>query len=908
MLSDFRYRLRALLRRGAMERELATELELHYEREVAKLVAAGVPPADAERRARWAMGGIAQLQEETRDAWGVRFVESAAQDLAYAFRVLRKSPGFTAAVTLSLALGIGANTAIFTLMDAVMWRMLPVKDPAALLVVGRQQGETVHTGFTYIGFRRMHDNNPMADLAGYTSAPINISVDGPPEPSVRGHLVTGGYFPLLGVPPVLGRAIGPEDDRVPNGHPVVMLSHGYWERRFSRDPSVIGRTIRLSATPFTIVGVTPPEFFGVEVGEAPDLFLPIMMQPTVMPAFENLLVNPTVSRPWVQTIARTRPGSTPQQAAAAMEAVLHAGEQPAGGAGAGASSPAVRLVLTPAASVSALRRQFSRPLVVLLAMVGVVLLIACANTANLLLARAAARRPELAMRLALGAGRRRLVRQLLVESVVLAALGGVCGVLLARWATGLLVVYMSAGRSPISLDLAPNPRILAFTAAVSALTGVLFGLAPAWRATRIDLVPALKTVRDSLARSVTLGRVLSAAQLALSLLLLMGAGLFVRSLQNLNGDDPARLRQRVVMIRVEPKGSDQRGIPGTSERLDRIYQELIQRSEDIPQVRSASMGQITPTTPQPNSGIPLRLPSGDQIRVPQVMVYPDYFATIGIPLVQGREFNAADLGASAAAVCIVNESFVRQLFPGEDPVGKPCMVERRPRLSSVPAERTPEPFTIVGVVKDSPYNNAQGETRPLIYTTFLQTNTGRGQMVLHVRVATSPGDVVPRIREQVASIDPAIPMFDVHTLEDEMDAAFVQQRLIAMLSSLFGGLALVLACVGLYGLLAFTVVQRRSELGIRLALGAQRGDVVWMVTREAMLIVAIGVGVGVPVALIAARLASSHISGLLFGLHATDPITIAGAALVLTLVAAVAAYLPARRASRVDPMLVLRPE
>jgi predicted permease len=717
--------------------------------------------------------------------------------------------------------------------------------------------------------------------------------------------VTGDYFPLLGVKPVLGRAIGPEDDRVPNGHPVVMLSHGYWERRFTRDPSVIGRTIRLSATPFTIVGVTPREFFGVELGEAPDLFVPIMMQPTVMPAFENLLDNPIVSRSWVQTIVRTRPGKTPQQAAAAMDGVLQSLEQPASGAKA-TSSPPARLVLTPATAVSALRRQFSRPLVVLLAMVVVVLLIACANTANLLLARAAARRPELAMRLALGAGRRRLVRQLLVESVVLAGLGGVCGVLLARWATHLLVVYMSSGRTPISLDLAPNPRILAFTGAASALTGVLCGLAPAWRATGIDLVPALKTVRNSHTRSLRPDRVLLVAQLALSLLLLIGAGLFVRSLQNLSGDDPARLRQTVVMLRVEPKGSDQRSIPGTSERLDRTYQELIRRTEEMPQVRSASMGQITPTAPNPNSGISVRLPSGEQVRVPQVMVYPGYFATIGIPFVKGREFNSGDLGAQAAAVCIVNESFARQVFAGEDPIGEPCMVERRPGLRSSIGSRPPEPFTIVGVVKDSPYNNARGETRPLIYTTFLQTNTGRGQMVLHVRVNGSPGDVVQGIREQVAAIDPAMPVFDVHTLDDEMSAALVEQRLIAMLSSLFGGLALVLACVGLYGLLAFTVVQRRSELGIRLALGAQRGDVVRMVTSEAMLLVAMGVALGVPVAVAAMRLASSQMSGLLFGLEATDPVTIVAAVTLLTLVAAVAVYLPARRASRVDPMRVLR--
>jgi predicted permease len=833
-------------------------------------------------------------------------------DFVYALRLLVKSPGFTSAIVLSLGLGIGANTAIFTLMDALMWRMLPVEDPEHLLVAARQLGDDVGTGFNYGDYKVLRDTSTMARVAGYASAPINVSVDDPPEASIQGQLVSGDYFSLLGVTPVVGRAIGPEDDRAPNGHPVAMLSHGYWERRFARDATVLGRTIRLSDMPFTIIGVTPPEFFGVEVGKAPDIFVPIMMQPTVMPAFENLLENPIVNRTWVGVIARTNPGVTTDRAAAAMDAALEAAQDPRMRAPKIAGEPVPprpRLVLSPATALSDLRRQFSRPLLLLLAMVGVVLLTACANTANLLLARAAARRPEFAMRLALGAGRGRLMRQLLVESLVLASLGGLCGLLVARWTTQMLLACMSSGRTAIALDLAPNPRILLFTAAVSVATGILFGLAPAWRATRIDLTPALKNVRSSLTRGLRPGRVPSVAQLALSLLLLVGAGVFVRSLQNLNGN-VSSMRHNVLILRVEPKGSDQRSIPGTTERLDRTYRELMRRAQEIPNVRLASMANGTPTAPTSSAGAPVRMPSGEQVRVPLLMVYPNYFATIGIPFVSGRDFGPGDLTEHSPAVCIVNESFARQVFSGEDPIGKPCYTGRRARLlsSSNGPPAAAEAFTIVGVVQDSRYSNPRGEVRPLIYMTFLQTNTGRGQMVLHVRTAGRPGEVIQRIREQVASVDPAMPMFDVHTLEEEMGAALVQQRLVALLSSLFGGLALLLACVGLYGLLAFAMVQRTGEMGVRMALGARRADVVWLVVREAWLLVAIGIGVGVPAALAVARVASSQIAGLLFGLEATEPAIIAAAACALFVVSTGAAYWPARRASHVDPMVALRTE
>ena len=831
-------------------------------------------------------------------------LDNFAQDLRFAARTLSKTPAFTVIAALSIALGIGANTAIFSLIDAVMWRMLPVKDPAGLWVAGE--------GMTFEQYRALRDGQAVADIAAYSAVRLNVSVDGSFEPTLDGQLVSGSYFSLLGVSPVIGRTISAEDDRLPNGHPVATISYGYWKRRFGLAPSVLGRSISISGTPFTIIGVTPPEFFGVEVGMAPDIFVPVMMQPTAMPAFENLLVNPIIYREWLVTLARLKPGVHPQQAAAVLDARWRM-ELPQGMKAGGMAVP--KLALNPASTgISSLRRQFSQPLFVLMAVVGIVLLIACANIANLLLARAAARRSEFAMRLALGAGRWRLMRQLLAEGILLGSLGGVFGILLARWAIRILVVYMSSGRSPITLDLNPNLRILGFTAAVSIGTGILFGLVPAIRATRVDPWLALKSAGGALRSShvgLRPGKLLAIAQVALSLLLLVGAGLFVRSLQKLNGENFGVSRDSVLIVRVEPKGSDQRNIPGTTARLDRTYRDLLERVETIPGVRSASLAQATPTSPTPGAGGQITLPSGQTVRVPLVMLYSKYFSTIGLPLVAGREFGASDLAMNSPAVCVVNEAFVRKVFPGDNPLGKPCITNRRPSARDATGPRyptPPEPYQIIGVVKDSRYSNPRGETQPVIYTTFLQTGTGRGQMVLHVRVAGDARLVVPRIREEILRVDSTLPTFDVHTLDQEMGAALIQEHLIAMLSSLFGGLALLLASVGLYGVLAFAVVQRTNEMGIRMAVGARRIDVVWMVIREALVLVTIGVLIGVPAALAGARFASSQISGLLYGISATDPFTIALAASLLIVVAAVASYFPARRASLVDPMVALRNE
>jgi putative ABC transport system permease protein len=886
-------------RRRAAERDMQEELQS---------IAAMAAPGE--------LGSLTLAAEDARAQWGWRRLEQVGQDLRYALRMLRKTPVFTATTVLSLAIGIGANTSLFTLINTVMWKLLPVRDPEHLLVLAQRGPTAVSNGFNYQQYEMIRDQTNALDLAAYYRLPLNVSIDGRIEPTIQGQLVSGDYFSLLGVRAAHGRLPGPDDDRVVMGHPVVALSHGYWRRRFGGDASVIGRTILLSGTAFTIVGVTPAEFFGTEVGTSPGLFAPLMMQPALMPMTGNLLQRPRVTSTGFRVLARLRKDLSLDQATAQLDTLARVPEtdwRPRNKFTGQVED--LRLELTSAATgLSELRRQFSQPLVILLSVAGIVLLVACANVGALVLARSAARRQEFSLRLALGAGGPRLFRQVLVEACMLAALGGAAGIALAYWLTRALVAYTSVGQSATVLHLSPDLRVLAFTAAISLVAGLLVGCVPAMRASRAGLSPDGR--RDlSQVRSMSAGRgaggALVAVQVALSVVLLFGAGLFVRSLQHLNRDDSDVDRARVLVVRVEPRGSDNRGAPGAAARFDRLYQELLDRVERIPGVESASLARTSPLSPS-SYGFQIALPAGGARMLPALIVYPRYFRTMGIPVMRGRDFNADDLRPGSPFAVLVNQAFVREFLRGREPLGiqhgltEARVVGRDARTGFVFG--TGRPLNIVGVVKDSRFPALREATPPTLYQPFLQANTGSGQMVLHVRTSRSGEAITAQVRDAVQAVDTSVPMSDVHTLADEVDAALVRERLVATLSGGFGLVALALVSIGLYGLLAFTVSRRTAEIGIRVALGASRAEVSWLIGRQALRIVSVGLAVGVPAAWIATRLAARQLDTLLFEQTPNDPIAMTAAILVLLLVAMGAGLLPARRAARIDPMVALRTE
>jgi predicted permease len=906
-------RLRAAFRQRALDEAFDDEIRHHLDLLAANHERLGLLPEQARLAARRDFGGLEQIKDACRDARSVSVLEHIRRDTVYAGRALRKSPGFTLAVVLTLALGIGANTAVFTLIDTISWRNLPVRDPESLMLVGRIRLGRSEAGFTYPQARALRSEAAGVTLAGYSSSAFPVllttSVAGNPEPPISGQLVSGEYFDLLGVAPQAGRLIGANDDRVPDGHPVAVLSDSYWRRRFGRDPAIVGTQLRFSGRPFEIIGVTPPEFFGVEVGVSPDVFIPMMMQAALMPVTGDLIVKPNVNRTWVQLLARLEPGVGAAQASAVLEPIYRRYIPPMPPALGARSGSEDRIVFTSAATgISDLRARFSTSLVILLGVVAAVLLIGCANTANLLLARAAARRPEMALRLALGAGRMRLMQQVLIEGLLIGALGGVGGFLLATALTRALVLYASAGRTPIALDLTPDLRVLTFTVASSLLCTLVFVFVPAIRAVRVDMVTAIRSINRA-ARGLTgltPARLLVSAQVTLSLLLLVASGLFVRTLVNLTTADHEVSRDRVLVVRVEPRGSNQRGVPGTDERLDRIYTELMTRVSSLPGVRSVTMGNVSPGKPESGAAVAI-VPGGslrmddprsaDRPNASMQAIYVDYFTTLGIGL-RGRDFTDADRQPTAAAVCIVNEAFARLAFPDDDPIGKTCVSVGVPKRA----------YTIVGVAGDSRYSNPRATVQPVVYTPFLQSNTGRGQMILYVRVDGDTRAISSAVRHAVWQADDSVPQYEVRTLAEEVDAVVVHERLLASVSTSFSLLALLLTAIGLHGLLSYLVLQRKRELAIRLALGARRTGVIALVARETILLVGLGAVIALPLLLAVQRLSSRFLSDVLFGLTANDETTLSAAVAVLVLVGGVAASLPAKRASDVDPMMVLRAE
>jgi predicted permease len=776
-------------------------------------------------------------------------------------------------------------------------------------------GRDIGTSFSYPIYQAIRArNNAFSDVLGFAGADqrLNLNASGLAG-LAKGEYVSGNYFSLLGVGTALGRTFVPADDKA-GASPAAVISYAYWTSRFGRDPSVVGKAISVNNVPFTLIGVAAPEFFGLQAGRPTDAWIPLSTHMQVDPGWSRWLpkgetVFSARTEWWVLMMGRLKPGLTAQQACASLDVIVR---QEAGGIE--PLPPAQRrpdtslqpptTALQPASGgLDELRREFSRPLFVLMGLVGLVLLIACANVAHLLLARAEWRQKEIAVRLALGAGRRRLIRQLLTESVLLAVAGGACGVILAYWASGLLLKFMSSGGDPIQLSVSPDLRVLGFTTLISLLTGIFFGLAPALRGTRLDLTPALRegagrvigNVRRPGRMRLGLGKALVIAQAAMSVLLLVGAGLFVRTLRNLETEDIGFDRSNILLFTVDGARTGYHG-----QRLASLYQETQRRIEAIPGVRSATLSRhalinagrggsdvyVQGYVPKP----------GERDVLSSVYTHyvgPRFLETFRIPLLLGRTIRDADI-EGAPKIALVNSVFARRYLGGANPVGRRFGFE---------AAKNAE-ITIVGVVGDARYGEMRDEPPPTIYFSYAQHLEILEFMTFEVRTAGDPRNFIAGVRRVVQNLDTNLPLRDVITQTEQIDQATFQERLFARLSSFFAMLALVLACVGLYGLMSYAVARRTNEIGIRMALGAEKAKILQMVLREAMILAVLGIVIGLPAALAASRL----VAAMLYGLKPTDPVTIVSAMAVLVAVALLAGYLPARRASRVNPIEALRYE
>lgn len=781
------------------------------------------------------------------------------------------------------------------------------------------KGRDVGTSFSYPIYQAIRArNNAFSDVAGFADADqhLNLNVGGT-SALAKGQYVSGNYFPTLGVGAAAGRTIVNSDDHA-GAAPVVVISYAYWSSRFGRDPSVVGKAIVVNGVPFTLVGVAAPEFFGLLPGHPTDAWIPLATHPQVDPSWARWLpkgetIFSVRTEWWVLMMGRMKPGASREQASAALDVIVQQETAaikppPPGERRHDMTLQLPTVELEPASGgLDELRRQFSQPLWVLMSLVGLVLLIACANVANLLLARSERRQREIAVRLALGAGRRRLIRQLLSESLMLAVAGGTCGVVLAYWGSGLLLRFMSSGGDQLQLSVSPDLNVLGFTMLVSLLTGIGFGLAPALRGTRLDLTPALKGGAGSGAGGAPgsggrmrprLGKVLVVAQAGMSLLLLIGAGLFVRTLRNLMTEDLGFDRSSLLLFTIDASRAGYKG-----QRLADFYLEMQRRIEAIPGVRSATMSRhFLVNDGQGGEGViiegyapkPGEANAGGVIGIYTHYVGSRFFETLGIPLLVGRTIQDRDT-AAAPRVGVVNEAFARRYFANASPIG------HRFRFN---AKTDAADMTIIGVVGNTTYGDMRKGPPPTVYVPFDQHLNMTDWQNVEVRTAGNPMGMVNAVRRVTRDLDRNVPMQDVMTQSEQIDQATFQERLFARLSSFFALLALTLACIGLYGMLSYAVARRTNEIGIRMAIGAERSRIVRMVLREALLLALLGIAIGIPAALAASRLVST----MLYGLKPADPFTLAAATLLMIAVAALAGYLPARRAANVDPMVALRYE
>lgn len=900
--------LRALLRPDARNADIQEELRGFVESSIDDKMRRGMTREEAERAARAEVGSAETVRQKVWSVGWESLAESVWQDIRYGVRQLLRSPGFTIISVLILALGIGAVTAVFSLINTALLRMLPVRNPEQLVEFKSvNPAFPVNDAFSWHAFKAFQDQTQtLAGVIAFRKLHnIDIEVDSRGG-LAEGQLVSGSYFSVLGVKAILGRTILPSDEGEPGRNPVAVISYEYWRSRFALDPSIVGKRILINNAPFTIIGVTAPEFYGLQPGEKVAISIPLTMIASVNPGFAaaggpaDALKSPF--RNWLHVFGRLRDGVSMEKATSSLYSVYAQmmRDAAAGLASMPIDSPAVRqsfldcrVQLQPGSQgLAALREQFSRPLWIVLAVVGLLLLITCANVASLLLARANAREREISVRLALGAGKRRLLAQLLTESILLALTGGILGVALAWWGSSSLLALMAHGRSPVSLSVHLDSTVLAFALAASLLTALLFGTIPSARATGVDPQRGLAQNPHAIAGVHSrLGKSLVVFQVAISLVLLIGAGLLTRTLANLRSFYPGFNPDNVLIFSVDPTVIGYRDVVP-------VYERILNLLRAIPGVRLASLSVHEPlSTNVSTTSVRVRGAAAregeDLSSVDVEPVGPDYFATLQIPLVRGTEFSWSDREGSPK-VAVINESTARHYFGDANPIG---------RSLSIPGYRGDASWLrIVGEVRDIKVHNLREAATLMLYLPLFQAPEGAA--TFEVRTALDPETLQISALDAVRSIDNRLPLYNVRTLDHQLNDSLVEQRLVASLSEFFGLLALVLTCAGMYGLMAYTVSLRIGEIGIRMALGAERGRIARMILRETLLLVALGLALGLPAAAYASRL----IAGQLFGLNPADPVTFSAACLIMAVVAAVASYPSARRAASVDPMRALRSE
>jgi putative ABC transport system permease protein len=884
-----------LFSRRRLERELDAELRDHFERQVADYRAQGVPEPDARRRARLALGGDDHIKEECRDARGTRWVENAFHDLRYGVRILAKAPVFTGMAVLSLALGIGANTAIFSIVNGVLLRTLPVREPERLVLL--KGGSWTNPIWEQIRARQW----TLFDGAiAWGEDRFDLAAGGPSQPA-EGLWVSGGFFDVLGVPFVAGRTFLPEDDRRgggPNG-PVAVISHRFWQRHFGGARDVIGRSLSLNRVSFTIIGVTSPAFAGPVTGRAFDIAVPLGSEPLVRGKESFLDARSTW---WLDIMGRLKPGATIGDAALALRAVQPQIRQ----ATLPEDWPASELknylsgrfeLVSGSAGAPQFRDQYRQSLLILMATVGLVLLIACANIANLMLARANARRHELSLRRAMGASGPRLARQLLTESLLLAGAGAILGLAFAVWGSRLLVGQLTTFRETVFVDVSLDWRALAFTVVVTVGTALLFGLAPALRASRVDPGEAMKDQGRTITgeRHRMLGQPLVILQVALSLVLLVGAGLFIRTFVTLThqnfGFDPDRLL--ILDVDVQRTGVLPEDRPA-------LYTKIEAAVRRVPGVANAAISMIRPVSGMGWNNM-VEVPGGRAMAGRDKSVWlngvsPQWFATYRVPLIAGRGFAETDR-SGAPSVAIVNRAFATKFVGAANPIGR---VVRRVGMRQL-GKSEPD-LEIIGLVETTPYNELRESAPPIVYMPLAQAEATWPSQTLAVRASLSnPASLTRSLADVVASIDRNVSLTFL-PLTEQIDSMVVRERVLALLSGFFGALALLLAGIGLYGVTSYSVSRRRMEIGVRMALGADAAAVVRLVMARLTLLLSVGLAIGA----VASLWASTFVRTLLYGLEPNDPATLVAATLVLSIVAALAAWLPARRAARIDPAQVLR--